>query len=117
MADYRGRPLVVNFWATDCAVCVREMPDRVRTYNRHRAHGLELVAVAMQHDRPDHVVRFAESRLHDELGLIGFAAQFGLPERLIQPPRRHRPGIWHFDAFGPMLTRLQAAYPPPGGLE
>jgi hypothetical protein len=49
--------------------------------------------------------------------LIRFAGRFGLPARLIQPPRRHRPGIWHFDAFGPMLTRLQSAYPPPAGLE
>lgn len=26
-ADYRGRPLVVNFWASSCAPCIKEMPD------------------------------------------------------------------------------------------
>jgi hypothetical protein len=45
--------------------------------------------------------------------LIAFAARLGLPEARIQPPRPYRPDIWHFDAFGPVLERLEAAYPPP----
>lgn len=53
----------------------------------------------------------------DRPRLTRFAARCGLPARLIQPPRRHRPGIWHFDAFGPVLACLQARYPPPRGLE
>jgi peroxiredoxin len=59
--DLLGKVVVVNFWATDCAVCVREMPDMVRTYDRYRDRGLEFIAVAMQHDRPDYVIRFAET--------------------------------------------------------
>ena len=27
LTDFRGRPLIVNFWATWCAPCVKEMPD------------------------------------------------------------------------------------------
>ena len=53
----------------------------------------------------------------DRPRLVGFAARCGLPEWLIQAPRRHRPDVWHFDAFGPVLARLQTAYPPPDGLE
>jgi hypothetical protein len=49
----------------------------------------------------------------DRAGLVAFVAPLGLPERVIQPPRRHRPDIWHFDAFGWVLDRLKAAYPPP----
>ena len=53
----------------------------------------------------------------DRAVLVAFGARFGLPERLIQPPRPHRPDIWHFDAFGWVLDRLQAAYPPPPGID
>ena len=49
--------------------------------------------------------------------LIAFAAPFGLHEALIRPPRAHRPDIWHFDAFGRVLERLQAVYPPPDGID
>jgi peroxiredoxin len=59
--DLLGKVVIVKFWATDCAVCVREMPDMARTYDRYRDRGLEFIAVAMQHDPPNYVIRFAES--------------------------------------------------------
>jgi len=60
MQGLRGRVVLVNFWATDCTVCVREMPQMAETYRRFRDRGLEAVFVAMAHDRPDHVVDFTE---------------------------------------------------------
>ena len=49
----------------------------------------------------------------DPAALVAFGQPFGLREAFLQPPRPHRPDIWHFDAFGPVLKRLVAAYPPP----
>jgi peroxiredoxin len=57
-ADLRGRVVLVNFWATDCVVCVREMPKLVQTYNQFRSRGLELVAVAMRYDPPNYVLDY-----------------------------------------------------------
>ncbi|HET9404204.1 MAG TPA: TlpA disulfide reductase family protein [Burkholderiales bacterium] len=59
-AGLKGRVALVSFWATDCAICVKEMPDMVRTYDRFRGRGLELIAVAMRHDPPNYVIRFTE---------------------------------------------------------
>ncbi|MGH8642430.1 MAG: TlpA disulfide reductase family protein [Burkholderiales bacterium] len=59
--DLVGKVVIVKFWATDCAVCVKEMPDMARTYVRYRDRGLEFIAVAMQHDPPNYVIRYAES--------------------------------------------------------
>jgi peroxiredoxin len=59
-ADLRGKVVIVKFWATDCAICVKEMPDMVRTYDRYRDRGLEFIAVAMQHDPPSYVIRYTE---------------------------------------------------------
>lgn len=56
----RGRVVLVNFWATDCPICVKEMPRMVRTYNKYQKQGLEVIAVAMRHDPPNYVIHFAE---------------------------------------------------------
>ncbi len=56
----RGRVVLVNFWATDCVVCVREMPQITATYNKYRAQGFETIAVAMRHDPPNYVLDYAE---------------------------------------------------------
>jgi peroxiredoxin len=58
----RGKVLLVNFWATTCAVCVKEMPQIVATHQRYRARGFDTLAVAMSHDPPALVAHFAESR-------------------------------------------------------
>ena len=59
-ASLRGKVVVVNFWATDCVVCLREMPRMVETHNKYQARGLETVAVAMWYDPPNRVVNYAE---------------------------------------------------------
>ncbi|SDH27867.1 MULTISPECIES: peroxiredoxin [unclassified Duganella] len=58
----KGKVVMVNFWATDCATCVKEMPDMVATYNKFKPQGLEFVAVAMSYDRPDYVINYTETR-------------------------------------------------------
>jgi peroxiredoxin len=61
-ADYKGQVMLVNFWATSCTTCVKEMPAIVDTYNKYKDKGFRTVAVAMSYDRPDYVISFAESR-------------------------------------------------------
>jgi peroxiredoxin len=59
-ADLRGRVVLVNFWATDCAVCVKEMPRMVTTYGKYRQRDFEFIAVAMRHDPPNYVLDYTE---------------------------------------------------------
>ena len=58
----RGKVVMVNFWATSCVTCVKEMPQMVETYNKFKGQGLEFVAVAMKYDPPNYVVNFVETR-------------------------------------------------------
>lgn len=61
-ADLKGKVTLVNFWATTCVTCVKEMPSLVTTYNKYKDRGFETVAVAMSYDPPDWVVNFATTR-------------------------------------------------------
>jgi peroxiredoxin len=62
IAQFKGRVLLVNFWATTCAVCVAEMPQIVALHQRFKPRGYDTVAVAMSYDPPVSVMRFAQSR-------------------------------------------------------
>jgi peroxiredoxin len=61
-ADLRGKVTLVNFWATTCVTCVKEMPALVATHQKFAPRGYETVAVAMSYDPPAWVVNFAQSR-------------------------------------------------------
>lgn len=60
--DLRGKVVMVNFWATSCTTCVKEMPAMVETYKKYQGRGLEFVAVAMSYDPPNYVLNFAQTR-------------------------------------------------------
>ncbi|MCU0813730.1 MAG: TlpA family protein disulfide reductase [Burkholderiaceae bacterium] len=60
--DLRGKVVLVNFWATSCVTCVKEMPQIAATHEKFRARGFETIAVAMSYDPPAFVSRFAETR-------------------------------------------------------
>jgi peroxiredoxin len=58
----RGKVVLVNFWATDCAPCVREMPQLAATHEKFKARGYDTLAVAMRYDPPALVIAFAKRR-------------------------------------------------------
>jgi peroxiredoxin len=57
----RGKVVLINFWATDCAVCLKEMPAMIETYRSYHARGLEAIFIAMPYDRPDRVLHYARA--------------------------------------------------------
>jgi peroxiredoxin len=58
----RGKVVLVNFWATSCTTCVKEMPHIIETHQKYKDKGFETLAVAMSYDPPAYVANFAETR-------------------------------------------------------
>ncbi len=50
LADYRGRVVFLNFWATWCPPCREEMPAMERLYQRYKDKGLVVVGVSIDSD-------------------------------------------------------------------
>lgn len=58
LSSFRGKPLVVNFWATWCPPCVEELPMLNAFYGEQRAKGWQVVGLAV--DQPAAVRTFLQ---------------------------------------------------------
>jgi peroxiredoxin len=62
LQSLRGKVVLVNFWATTCPGCIKEMPGMIETYKQYKDKGFEIIAVAMPYDPPSYVVNFTQTR-------------------------------------------------------
>ena len=53
LADLKGKPVIVNFWASWCIPCKDEAPALQKTYEKYRAQGLTVLGIDAQDFRED----------------------------------------------------------------
>jgi thiol-disulfide isomerase/thioredoxin len=82
LADWKGKPLVVNFWATWCDPCRREIPLLKALRREHAADSLEIVGIAV--DYPAEVQKYVTEHGIDypvmvgDQGGLGAVSAFGM---------------------------------------
>ena len=59
LSDYKGRVVLLNFWATWCPPCRAEMPDLVKLQREYARQGLQVVGVTYPPETVSRVRRFA----------------------------------------------------------
>ncbi len=62
LEQFRGKPVLVTFWATTCPSCIEEMPHLIELYRELNPKGLEIIGVAMSYDPPEQVRAMAQQR-------------------------------------------------------
>ena len=118
LASLRGHVVLVNFWATDCAPCVEEMPAMVANWRRFAPQGFETLAVSMRYDPPTLVADFAHARalpfgvvidntgeIAQRLGNVEFTPTSLLINKRGEIVRRWV-GKTDFAAIAPLIARL-----------
>jgi thiol-disulfide isomerase/thioredoxin len=78
--ELRGKVVVVDFWATWCGPCVRDLPKLQALYAEHRSAGLEVVGISFDRERAK---------------LDAFLKARALPWRQIFPNREEQAAIAH----------------------
>jgi peroxiredoxin len=52
LSDFRGKAVVLNFWATWCATCIVEMPTLMKFQQQYAADGLAVIGISLDEDKP-----------------------------------------------------------------
>ena len=68
LAEYRGKALLIDFWATWCPPCRAELPGLVKAYGEYHPRGFEIVSISF--DFPD---RLTKEAYRDSVAALGMA--------------------------------------------
>lgn len=100
LSDYRGKWVIVNFWATWCPPCLEEIPDLVSITESRK--DVQVLGIAMEFQDAAQVLQFAEGMFVNYpivLGDAKAAAQIGQVSGL--------PTTYIFDPGGALASRHQ----------
>ena len=75
LSDYRGKAVLLNFWATWCEPCKIEMPWFVELQKQYASQGLQVVGVAMDDADAKDIAKFAQDMQVDYPILVGKDAE------------------------------------------
>jgi peroxiredoxin len=74
LSDFRGKAVVLNFWATWCQPCKVEMPWFIEFQNKYKSQGVEFVGVAMEDTAKPDIEKFLRDMQVNYLILLGTEA-------------------------------------------
>jgi cytochrome c biogenesis protein CcmG/thiol:disulfide interchange protein DsbE len=100
IADYRGRWVLVNLWASWCVPCRQEAPELDRFARRHRKHDVSVLGIDVQDNSEDALAFLHEFKVdYPQLRSVGDErssafGSTGVPENFLVDPRGRLALIW-----------------------
>ena len=82
-SDFKGKVVVLNFWATWCPPCLAEIPDFIKLQDKYNKQGVTFVGISVDQGGPEVVARFLKkSKINYPiaLGNLDVAQQFGVTQ-------------------------------------
>jgi cytochrome c biogenesis protein CcmG/thiol:disulfide interchange protein DsbE len=104
LADFKGKVVILDFWATWCPPCKREIPDFIKLQSEYGSKGVQIVGIAL--DQPGKVEAFVKDNGMNYPVLMGtneVAASYGGVEAI--------PTTFIIDKSGKIVTKYEGFRP------
>jgi peroxiredoxin len=114
ISEWDGKVVAINFWATWCPPCIKEIPEFIEIQHKYQDQGLQFIGIALQ--RPEEVTEFMQKYgmnytvLAGEMEVIKISESYGndigaLPYTVIID----RDGLIHYVKRGPLAGDVAEA--------
>ena len=60
LKDFKGKAVLLNFWATWCEPCKKELPSMQKIYDELKSDGMEIVAISIDRNKKERVGKYIE---------------------------------------------------------
>jgi thiol-disulfide isomerase/thioredoxin len=117
LSDYRGKWVVVNYWATWCPPCLEEIPELISFHDSHKDSNAVVVGINMEKKEPQQLAEFIDDNLisypvvpmTDDMPLLGNVP--GLPTTYLLDPSGKTAAVQVGQVTGDMIEKFIASYP------
>ena len=62
LSGFEGKVIILDFWATSCPPCRKEIPDFIKLYDKYRDKGLVIIGVSLDRDSVEKVKKFCRNK-------------------------------------------------------
>jgi len=81
LSAYKGKPLIINFWARWCGPCREEIPEFIKAHAKYKSKGVEVIGIAVE-DNTEGVRDFAKAYEMDYPVVVAKSKGIGLMQAL-----------------------------------
>ncbi len=62
LSKYKGKVVILDFWATWCSPCIKEIPNLKKIYSEFKNNEFEIISIALERKPKEHAIKFVADR-------------------------------------------------------